>query len=244
MKGAILSINPATKIVDITHQIPPQDIEAAAFNLLSCYRAFPADTIHVAVVDPGVGSNRKAIVVECANQFFVGPDNGLFSWICEREGNYQARQLTSEKFFRQPVSSTFHGRDLFAPVAAHLSTAISPSEFGPAIAEIVSLAPLQPQIGDAEIEGRILHIDHFGNCITNLRPEHFGGRLGAGASLSIKEQRVNIFREFFAQKKSQSSEKLFMILGSAGFVEIAAEKASAAALLDCRRGDRVSVSRQ
>src|ERR1043165_5576625 len=106
---------------------------------------------------------------------------------------------------------------------------------------LISASPLQPQIGDAEIKGRILHIDHFGNCITNLRPEHFGGRLGAGASLSIKEQRVNTFREFFAQRKAQSDEKLFMILGSAGFVEIAAEKSSAAVLLDCRRGDRVSV---
>lgn len=244
MKGVILSINPDANIVDITHQIPPQDIEAAAFNLLSCYKAFPTSTIHVAVIDPGVGSDRKAIVIECANQFFIGPDNGLFSWICQREREYNAYQLTNEQFFRRPVSSTFHGRDMFAPVAAHVSTGSSPRDFGPAIDDIVSLDALEPKISDKEIEGRILHIDHFGNCITNFRAEHFGGRLGAGASLSINDRRVTGFREFFSQRKPQTDEKLFMILGSAGFVEIAAQNASAASILNVRRGDRVGLSRQ
>src|SRR2546423_14035855 len=113
MKGVILSINPEAKIVDISHLTPPQDVEAAAFNLLNSYKDFPAGTIHVAVVDPGVGSDRRAILIECAEHVFVGPDNGLFSWICEREGNYHVRQLTNEKFFRQQISTTFHGRDVF-----------------------------------------------------------------------------------------------------------------------------------
>jgi S-adenosylmethionine hydrolase len=243
MKGAILSINPEARIVDITHQIPSQDIEAGAFNLLNCYKAFPPGAIHVAVVDPGVGSARKPIVVECADQFFVGPDNGLFSWICQREVKHRAHELTKRDFFHQAVSSTFHGRDVFAPVAAHLSKGTSPAQFGPALDEIVSLPDLEPNTTDAVSEGRIIHIDRFGNCITNLRPEHFGGQLGAGASLSLKEQQVTSFREFFAQRKPQCGEKLFMILGSAGFIEIAAENDSAAALLDVRRGDRVAVSR-
>ena len=114
MKGGILSINPAATIVDITHEIPPQDVETAAFNLLSCYRDFPDGTIHVAVVDPGVGSDRRAIIVECGNQFLVGPDNGLFSWICEREKNWTATEVRNKRFFRHPVSQTFHGRDIMA----------------------------------------------------------------------------------------------------------------------------------
>src|SRR6266849_8784975 len=122
MKGVILSINPQAIIVDITHEIPAQDIEAAAFNLLATYKDFPAATIHVAVVDPGVGSARKPILIECGAQFFVGPDNGIFSWICEREGNFRVIHLTNEEFFRHPVSASPHGRDLFVSVRAPSST--------------------------------------------------------------------------------------------------------------------------
>src|SRR5712692_2553524 len=110
MKGVILSANSAACIVDITHEIPPQDIHAAAFNLLATCKDFPPGTIHLAVVDPGVGSSRRPILIECAEQFFVGPDNGLFSWVCEREGSGRAIHLTNGKFFRHPVSATFHGR--------------------------------------------------------------------------------------------------------------------------------------
>src|SRR5207248_3284069 len=131
MKGVILSINPDANIVDISHEIPAQDIEAAAFDLLSCYKEFPSKTVHVAVVDPGVGSDRRAIAIECAGQFFVGPDNGLFSWVCQREGNWRAHHLTNEEFFRHPTSKTFHGRDVFAPVAAALSNGAKPEEVRP-----------------------------------------------------------------------------------------------------------------
>src|SRR5260370_26517512 len=117
MKGVILSINPKACIVDITHEIPPQDIRAGAFNLLASYQTFPSGTIHVAIVDPGVCSARRGVLVECAGQYFVGPDNGLFSWVCERERKFRAGHLVNEKFFRRPVSDTFHGRDAFAPLA-------------------------------------------------------------------------------------------------------------------------------
>src|ERR1700694_3990292 len=167
VKGAILSINPQVIIVDITHEIPPQDIEAAAFNLLATYKDFPAATIHVAVVDPGVGSARKPILIECGEQFFVGPDNGIFSWICEREGDFRAIHLTNEDFFRHPVSATFHGRDIFAPVAAALSTGVAITEFGQKVGDYVRLDPLRPvAASDGSIEGRVIHIDRFGNCIT------------------------------------------------------------------------------
>ena len=242
MKGVILSLNPEVQIVDITHDVPPQDIEAAAFNLLACYRDFPPGTIHVAVVDPGVGSSRRAIVVQCANQLFVGPDNGLFSWICEREGKHKARHVTNEALLREHVSTTFHGRDVFAPIAAHLSNGVLPDEFGPLVLNIVSLEALGPHVNSDGVEGRIIHIDRFGNCITNLTAEHFGGRVGAGASLNVNQQRITGFREFFSQTKPRGDEKLFMILGSAGFIEIAAQNASAASILNVRRGDRVALA--
>lgn len=240
MKGVILSLNPGATIVDITHEIPPQDIQAAAFNLLACYRDFPAGTIHVAVVDPGVGSDRRAILVECANQFFVGPDNGLFGWITEREGDFSAWQVTNDKFFRRTVSSTFHGRDVFAPVAAVLSTGTPPKEFGLPLKNITTLPSLSPRTTADGIQGSIIHIDRFGNCITNFTAEHIHEeRVAAGAKLIVNQKEITSMRKFFADQGGPRNE-LFMILGSAGFVEIASQNASAAAVLSAKRGDSVT----
>lgn len=239
MKAVILSLNPDATIVDITHEIPPQDVQAAAFNLLACYRDFPDGTIHVAVVDPGVGSERRAILVECAKQFFIGPDNGLFSWITEPEGDFSASQITNEKFFRKPVSSTFHGRDVFAPVAAALSTGTPSKEFGPPLESIVTLAPLLPRAMADGIKGTIIHIDRFGNCITNFTGEHINEeRIAAGAKLIVNKREITSLRKFFADQSGPKDE-LFMLFGSAGFVEIAAQNASAAAILSAKRADTV-----
>ena len=238
MKGAILSINPDATIVDITHEIPPQNIETAAFNLLSCYREFPIGTIHVAVVDPGVGSDRRAIVIECADQFFVGPDNGLFSWVCEREGNWSATYITNQKFFRKPVSNTFHGRDVFAPVAAALSSGHQRHEFGPAVTDIVQLPSLGPaMIDEHTIEGRIIHIDRFGNCVTNFTRRTLGSR-GSTTSwrMTLNDLEIDSFRSFFADS---GAEEVFAIIGSAGFIEICVRDGSAAKLLNVQRGQRV-----
>lgn len=237
MKAVILSINSSAIIVDITHEIPPQDIGAGAFNLLAVYRDFPAGTIHVAVVDPGVGSARRGIVIDCAGQFFVGPDNGLFSWICEREKNFRAVELSNEKFFRDPVSRTFHGRDIFAPVAAALSSGVAIEEFGQVIDDLVRLESLTPRtIEGGRIEATIIHIDRFGNCITNLTREHFG----AGARLIVNDREVSALRAFFADGEANRDD-LFCFFGSAGFLEIAVQNSSAAKTLGARRGDRVSV---
>ena len=235
MKGVILSVNSDVSIVDITHEIPPQDIRAAAFNLLAVYKNFPAGTIHVAVVDPGVGSARRGIIINCAGQFFVGPDNGLFSWICEREGNFRAVHLTNEKFFRHPVSDTFHGRDIFAPVAAALSNGVTLKEFGPVIDDLIQLESLEPgRVDGGAIEATIIHIDRFGNCITNLTCAH----LVAGAKLVVNGREVSSFREFFADSGVDQFE-LFCLFGSAGFLEIAAQNSSAAKILDAQRGHPV-----
>ncbi|HEX6187882.1 MAG TPA: SAM-dependent chlorinase/fluorinase [Pyrinomonadaceae bacterium] len=239
MKGVILSLNPDATIVDLTHEIPPQDVQAAAFNLLACYRDFPAGTIHVAVVDPGVGSDRRAVLVECANQFFIGPDNGLFSWISEREGKSSARQITNKQFFRNPVSSTFHGRDVFAPAAAALSNGLAPAEVGPPLENIVMLAPLLPRPTTDAIAGSIIHTDRFGNCITNFTSEDINEeRIAAGAKLIVNNKEIRSMRRFFADQSGPENE-LFMLIGSAGFVEIAAQNASAAATLSAKRGDSV-----
>jgi S-adenosyl-L-methionine hydrolase (adenosine-forming) len=239
MKGVILSLNPDATIVDITHDIPPQDIQAAAFNLLACYKEFPAGTIHLAVVDPGVGSDRRAILVRCANQIFIGPDNGLFSWVNEREGEFSAWQITNEQFFRSPISSTFHGRDVFAPVAAALSSGVTAAEVGPRLENIVMLTHLTPRTTADAIEGSLIHIDRFGNCITNFTSEHINEeRIAAGAKLIVNHKEITSIRRFFADQSAPKDE-LFMLVGSAGFVEIAAENASAAAILSASRGDSV-----
>ncbi len=240
MKGVILADNPRVHIVDITHEIPPQDIQSAAFTLLAAYRSFPSGTIHVAVVDPGVGSNRLPIVLAAGAFFFVGPDNGIFSYICEREAEWRAFQIANDKFFRKPVSQTFHGRDVFAPVAAALSRGLMPAAFGPEVEDLVRLELLEPQqLQNGNVRGRIIHIDRFGNCVTNLEEKHLDG---TGVSLAINGKLIGSMRKFFAEE-SESRSKLFAIVGSTGFVEIVARNASAAKFLKARRGQAVIVSR-
>lgn len=240
MKGVILTINPMAAIVDITHEIPPQDIEAGAFTLLTCYRDFPEGTIHVAVVDPGVGSSRRAIVVRAGSYYLVGPDNGLFSYIYDREPACEVFHVTASEYFRPSPSSTFHGRDVFAPVAAALSTGIGPEALGPQITDFVRLAPLSPTRDDAgQLHGRIIHIDHFGNCITNFT--HADLRDSNSAKLIVNGRVIETFRKFFTDEHG-SPEEIFAIWGSAGFLEIAVNRSSAAELLTAKRGDAVIVS--
>jgi S-adenosylmethionine hydrolase len=239
VKGVILTISPHVSIVDITHDIPPQDIEAAAFTLLTCYRDFPAGTIHVAVVDPGVGSARRAIVVSAGSHYFVGPDNGLFSYILDREPSHQTFHLTASEYFRETPSATFHGRDVFAPVAAALSKGVKPARLGPQIEDEVRLASLAPKKRkEGKVEGRIIHIDRFGNCITNLTRADVSERKG---SLLIKRRVIKTFRQFFTDERG-SKNQIFGIWGSAGFLELAVNGASAAKLLHAQRGDAVIAS--
>ncbi len=240
MKGVILSAHPSATIVDITHDVPPQDIHAAAFNLLASYQDFPSGTIHVTVVDPGVGSKRRPILIECGGQMFVGPDNGLFSWICEREGAFLARHLTNENFFKRPMSSTFHGRDVFAPVAAALAKGIPGGEFGPVIDDLFKLESLTPRTNDnGTVEAAIIHIDRFGNCITNLTAAHLGNDSNPRARLVVNGHEISSFRKFFSA--DNDDQTLFMIPGSAGFIEIAAKDSSAASILKVRRGQLVTL---
>lgn len=242
MKGAILSINPQAKIVDITHEIPPQDIRAASFTLCACYEDFPEKTIFVAVVDPGVGSNRKAILVETERYFFVAPDNGLLSFVFKKNKSAlaQARtsvfELTNEKFFAEKISRTFHGRDIFAPVAARLSAGVEPNEFGRKIEDFIRFEFSEPKkISGEKIEAEIIHIDRFGNLITNLRkkdlPEKF--------SIEINGKLIDRLQNFYVEAEK---DELFMIFGSAGFLEIAASQNSASELLNATGGTKILMS--
>jgi S-adenosyl-L-methionine hydrolase (adenosine-forming) len=247
LKGVILNSNPRARIVDITHDIPPQDVEAAAFTLLAVYSAFGAGTIHLVVVDPGVGSSRRPILIQTRDHFFVGPDNGIFSYVCDQQVKLgtppQIFHLTNQEYFRHPVSATFNGRDVFAPVAAALSQGVAPRALGSQVANIVRLSSLRPETSrDGRIKARIIHIDHFGNCITNITQEELSAEMIArGAKLQVAGKRVKSFRSYFAEQ-TVSRDKVFAIWGSAGFLEIAASNDSAARLLKARRGDPVAVT--
>lgn len=236
VKGAILSVNPEAVIADITHEIAPQDIVAGAFTLLAAYKTFPTGTIHVAVVDPGVGSTRRPIIVSGNGQFFVGPDNGLFTYIYDREPAHQVVHVTAEKYFRPDPGSTFHGRDIFAPVAAALSNGVKPREFGPMIDDAVRLpVSLEPEVlKNGDVRARIIHIDRFGNCVTNITRDLINSE--QSASLLINRKTVRKFRNFYGE---DSTNTPFAIWGSAGFLEISVNGGSAAKVLRAKRGDVV-----
>jgi S-adenosylmethionine hydrolase len=249
MKGVILSINARARVVDLTHEIAAHDVRAGAFTLLAVYRDFPAGTIHVAVVDPGVGSARRPILVTGGGQFFVGPDNGLFSYVYERERDARVFHLTREKYFRQPVSATFHGRDIFAPVAGALSSGTTPAELGDEIKDYQRLAPLAPsRLRSGEMEAAIIHIDRFGNCITNLtRRDLTEEMIAEGARLLVNGRSIGSFRRFFADDAGEDAgedgeQSLFAVWGSAGFLEIVAFRDSAAKALNARSGQSIIVS--
>jgi S-adenosylmethionine hydrolase len=237
MKGAILSVNENAKIIDITHEIPPQDTHSANFTLRACYKNFPPKTIFVAVVDPGVGSNRRAIVVETDDYYFIAPDNGLLSFVFEEKKNFRVFELTDKKFFAEKISQTFHGRDIFAPVAAHLSTGVQPNEFGKEVKDFIHHKTARPRKVSAEkVEAEIIYIDRFGNLITNLEGKDLPEKL----SLEVGTNRINKLQNFFAE--AEKSE-VFMILGSAGFLEIVAFQDSAANLLNAKIGQKILMTK-
>ncbi len=244
MKGVILSRNAAARIVDITHEIPAHDIQSGAFTLFAVYKDFPEGTIHICVVDPGVGSSRRPILVEAGDYYFVGPDNGIFSFVYERETDCRVFHLTRAEFFRKPVSNTFHGRDIFAPVAAAISKGVKPSELGEEITNYVRLNSISPaRMGDGELEAAVIHIDRFGNCVTSIRREHLPDDFAlSSARLLVNGQEITSHRNHFSESED-ANDRLFTIWGSAGFLEIAASRASAAKILNAERGQKVKVKR-
>jgi S-adenosylmethionine hydrolase len=227
MKGVILGIAPNARLVDLTHNIPSYDIPAGAFALASAFRYFPAGTVHVAVVDPGVGGRRSPIAVAAHGHILVGPDNGVLSLSAGPPGpEVRAHKITNERWFRHPVSQTFHGRDIFAPAAAHLALGAPMELAGPPLAEIVQLKLAE--------KATVLGVDKFGNLITSLRPE----ALAAGFTLRIAGEEIRNLRSSYEEAPAG---ELFAIVGSAGFVEIAIKQDSAASRLSIQRGAEIEV---
>lgn len=235
MKGVILSIDESANIIDISHEIEPQNIESASFVLESCYKNFPKKTIFVAVVDPGVGSERKAVLVETEDYYFIAPDNGLLSFVFENEENIRIFELTNREYFAVNVSDTFHGRDIFAPVAAHLSAGVKPSSFGAEITETVKFKEISADKNNADsFEARILHIDRFGNLVTNLQKENLPDKF----VIKIGETLIGKICRFYAEAKEN---ELIMIFGSSGRLEISAVNNSAAEILRINKKTKLLV---
>lgn len=240
MKGVIYSINPAAEIVDLTHLIPPHDIYAAAFTLMCCYKDFPGNTIHLVVVDPGVGSARRPIMTMTDDYNFIGPDNGVFSYIHQRERVNRVVHFTAEHYFRQPVSSTFHGRDVFAACAAYVSKLVDWKLMGEEISDPVCFNTPTPMVlSDKRIRGAVIHVDRFGNIITNItEAELTPERIEAGARVRIGKREAARVLNHFAEA---DPNELFAYFGSAGLLELAVPRQSAAHLVDARRGVEVEV---
>lgn len=240
MKGVIYSINPAVEIVDLTHAIPPHDIYSAAFTLMCCYADFPINTIHLVVVDPGVGSARRPIMVMTDNHTFIGPDNGVFSYIYQRAHVNRIVHFTTEHYFRQPVSTTFHGRDIFAPCAAYVSKLVDWRMMGVEISDPVRFnIPAPVVLSEQQIRGTVLHVDRFGNLITNITPSELTEeRIRAGARVRIgKHEGLRVLTHFAEANQNE----LFAYFGSAGLLELAVPRQSAARIAEARRGVEVEV---
>ena len=258
MKGVILTINPQAVIIDLTHDIPPQQVAAGAFVLGANHSYFPPDAIHLAVVDPGVGTERRAVLLVTPTAKFVAPDNGLLSNILkgylesppEQPGmvalppGLAAYELVNPNYRRQPVSRTFHGRDVFAPAAAYLSLGRPPQTFGPPLTELVWQPPPTPSRRDGGLAGEVIYIDRFGNLITNIRAEELpagtlqitiGGRMIDGVSGTFHDPAAVL-------GETAGLPPLIALIGSNGYLEIAAPDGNAAQVLGLGVGAAVGVS--
>jgi len=219
MKGVILSLNPAANLVDLSHEVPPQDVRAGALILAAAAPYFPPGAIHLAVVDPGVGGHRRALAARCQEQFWVGPDNGVFHLIFSRAPALTLVSLENPAYFRPRVSATFHGRDIFAPVAAHLSLGVDLDRFGPRIADPVSLAFPEPEFGPEAVRGEIIAVDRFGNLVSNLPAADLAAWLGE-ARLHLRAGALRL--QGLARTYADATPGEFLALeGSHGFLEIA-----------------------
>jgi len=233
MKGVILAIAPSARLVDITHEISPFSVGEAAFVIGQAWRYFPKRTIHVVVVDPGVGSARRPILVEAGGQYFIGPDNGVFSMIYEAAPS-KIHEITNPKLRLSTVSRTFHGRDIFAPAAAHLTRGIPPPRFGKLIGDPVHAPEFAPaHLTGSVWRGIVLKVDRFGNLITNFHVHQFPDIKTQPMEIRIGGQRIHRLALTYADT---IAGELFAIVGSSGYIEIEMNQASAAAKLACAPG--------
>ncbi len=234
MKGTILSIHPSVSIIDITHEIPNHNIREAAFTLAACCADFPAGTVFTVVVDPGVGSARRSIAVKASGYYFVAPDNGVLSWALAKTPTPFAVELINERYLGPRRSTTFHGRDIFAPVSAHIALGVTLDELGPPVTDLVRSTVPEPRRENGMLVGEVIHIDHFGNLITNLTAVDLTN------TISVEINGHSVSRRLTAYAEASVGE-IFMIEGSAGFIEISSREASAARIVGAKAGTAVFV---
>jgi S-adenosyl-L-methionine hydrolase (adenosine-forming) len=242
MKGVICGINPSAQLVDITNSVQSYDILDGAIAISQAYSYFPSETIHLVIVDPGVGSARRAIVAKAGVQIFVAPDNGVLSLVYEREEAISVRHITAEHYFRQPVSSTFHGRDIFAAIAAYISKGVELAKFGDEITDYVRFAAPRPKpAGPGSWKGVVLKIDKFGNIITNVTakdiPEMFQTP-GRPFRITVGKAEVTKLHSNYAEG---AQGEVFAILGSTGFLELSMNRGAAARAAVVEKGSEVAV---
>jgi S-adenosyl-L-methionine hydrolase (adenosine-forming) len=233
MKGVILGICPRVRIVDISHQASPFAVGEGAYLVAQAYRYFHKKTVHLVVVDPGVGTARRPILMEAAGQYFVAPDNGVLAMVFARE-KHKVRLISNQRYFRKPVSRTFHGRDIFAPVAAHLAAGVPPARMGRAIGDYLRPGFEKPlQTGKRTWLGKILKIDHFGNIVTNFHVEDFPDLEQRDFSMAIGGMETGILARHYAES---GPGDLCVIVGSAGYLEVSVNQGSAARKIGCESG--------
>jgi S-adenosyl-L-methionine hydrolase (adenosine-forming) len=234
MKGVILKINPHVRIVDITHSVSPQDVKEAAFIIKEYYPYFETGTVHVAVVDPTVGSGRRPLILERDGHYFVGPDNGIFSHLIQ--GITAIHEIRNRDFMLKSVSSTFHGRDVFAPAAAHLVSGVRPSAFGPAIENPVNLGGIFPETANNILSGEVVRLDRFGNAITNIDFDVFKNFVGS------RRFRIGINDTVFTSLNQSYHEQEFTCLvGSSGYIEFGYYRGSFGETKSVTKGDPVRI---
>ena len=240
MKGVIAGINPDVQVVDVTHGVPPQNLIAGALVLRHSVDYFPAGTIHVVVVDPGVGSTRRPVLIQCRDMYLIGPDNGVLSLALESHNPIRIVELSNRKFQLQPRSNTFHGRDIFAPAAAHLSRGVDAGNFGAAVDNFVRLE-LAPAIRNGDsLEGQIVYIDGFGNLFTTISGQDLTNHDMERITVRIGDTTIDgISRAYVAGE----TRRFVAVINSWGLVEVAVPNGNAAQLLGAGIGDKVQVQR-
>ena len=241
VKGVILDIVPEAAIVDISHAVQAFDVLDGALTISQAYSYFPTGTVHMVVVDPGVGTARRPILASSDGYHFVAPDNGVLSMVYAREERMHVRHITSDHYFRQPVSNTFHARDVFAPVAGYLAKIVDSHKFGDEIEDYVRFAAPKPKpAGDNKIRGVVLKVDRFGNLITNVTPEDAPALFAPNAAfkIAVGNKEISDIRTAYAEG---APGEVFAVLGSMGYLEIVANRAAAAQLTGAGKGSEVSI---
>jgi len=244
MKAVILSLCPEAVLVDITHEVERFNIRMGAYLLARSAWLFPRGTVHLAVVDPGVGGGRKPLILETPSAFFVGPDNGLLTAAAKRQGISHAYQIRKEYCWPSKVSETFHGRDLFAPAAGHLAAGKPPSSLGVEVSTYVESAFPSPKISGRIVEGEVIHVDRFGNLVTNIDrklPETRGLRFGS--AIRIQAGKIQHPRKVrFAETYSQAARgELLLTVGSGGFLEVSVNQGDASKRLGLKAGGKIKL---